>query len=447
MKKILSILLVLVLVCSFSFAQETAEENIKNDFIDDIEANEDIAFAESLASFAPVNPKMMGMGGAGLAINSSLDALFTNPSVLGRGKVRIAIPSVTISINHIYDLMKPDKDGNSAIEMIEKMSSGNDSDMAGMMKLFSDMLGSGKGKIASFEASTGLIANVFGVAANVSDTIRTFNGTIFDDLKVSTVAGLGFGFGGDEVKFTVGGSFKYNVNIFTRRMGLKEIQGIMNPDSNGDSGSEGGYGSPNDPQASSSESDILSNIPLAVGYGMPLDFAVSLKYYGLSATAVLTDVNLFGLGEYKYGILVPSDEMTSTSAITFVKNLDKESVFKFKPKMDLDLGIGYEGKLSIIGFKAAADFVDLISLVRELDGGYSAKNVLLNHTKAGAEISLFDMIKVRGGINSGYLTLGGSFNIGIITVDTAYYWEELGSFAGHNPLDCMTIRFNFGWDN
>ena len=442
MKKIISILLVLVLVCSFAFADETAEEKIKKDFIADIAANEDIAFADSLASFNPVNPKMMGMGGAGLAINSSLDALFTNPSVLGRGKVRIAIPSVTISINHIYDLMKVDDDGNSAIDMIEKMSSGNmeDSDMAGMMNLFSDLLGSGKGKIASFEASTGLIANVFGVAANVSDTIRTFNGTIFDDLKVSTVAGLGFGFGGDEVKFTVGGSFKYNVNIFTRRMGLGDFQAMMNSDSNGNSGSG------SDP-ASSSDENTLSNIPLAVGYGMPLDFAVSVKYYGLSATAVLTDVNLFGLGDYKYGILVPSDEMTSTSATTFVKNLDKESVFKFKPKMDLDLGIGYEGKLSIIGFKAAVDFVDLISLVRELDGGYSAKNVLLNHTKAGAEISLFDMIKVRGGINSGYLTLGGSFNIGIITVDTAYYWEELGSFAGHNGLDCMTIRFNLGWDN
>ena len=442
MKKILSILLVLVLVCSFAFADETAEKKIKEDFIADIKANEDIAFAESFASFTPVNPKMMGMGGAGLAINSSLDALFTNPSVLGRGKVRIAIPSVTLSINHIYDLMKPDDKGNSALDKIEKMSSGNveESDMAGMMTLISDLIGSGKGKIASFEASTGLIANVFGVAANVSDTIRTFNRTVFDDLKVSTVAGLGFGFGGDEVKFTVGGSFKYNVNIFTRRMGLGDFQAMMNSDSNGNSGSG------SDP-ASSSEENTLSNIPLAVGYGMPLDFAVSLKYYGLSATAVLTDVNLFGLGDYKYGILVPSDEMTSTSATTFVKNLDKESVFKFKPKMDLDLGIGYEGKLSIIGFKAAVDFVDLISLVRELDGGYSAKNVLLNHTKAGAEISLFDMIKVRGGINSGYLTLGGSFNIGIITVDTAYYWEELGSFAGHNGLDCMTIRFNLGWDN
>lgn len=442
MKKIISILLVLVLVCSFAFADETAEEKIKKDFIADIKANEDIAFADSLASFTPVNPKMMGMGGAGLAINSSLDALFTNPSVLGRGKVRIAIPSVTFSINHIYDLMKKDKNGNSAIENIEKMSSGDmkNSDVNTMMNLISSLIGSGKGKIASFEASTGLIANVFGVAANVSDTIRTFNGTIFDDLKISTVAGLGFGFGGDEVKFTVGGSFKYNVNIFTRRMGLGDFQAMMNSDSNGNSGSG------SDP-ASSSEENTLSNIPLAVGYGMPLDFAVSLKYYGLSATAVLTDVNLFGLGDYKYGILVPSDEMTSTSATTFVKNLDKEYVFKFKPKMDLDLGIGYEGKLSIIGFKAAVDFVDLISLVRELDGGYSAKNVLLNHTKAGAEISLFDMIKVRGGINSGYLTLGGSFNIGIITVDTAYYWEELGSFAGHNGLDCMTIRFNLGWDN
>ena len=442
MKKIISILLVLVLVCSFAFADETAEEKIKKDFIADIKANEDIAFADSLASFTPVNPKMMGMGGAGLAINSSLDALFTNPSVLGRGKVRIAIPSVTLSINQIYDLMKEDENGNSAIENIEKMSSGDmkNSDVNTMMNLISSLIGSGKGKIASFEASTGLIANVFGVAANVSDTIRTFNGTIFDDLKVSTVAGLGFGFGGDEVKFTVGGSFKYNVNIFTRRMGLGDFQAMMNSDSNGNSGSG------SDP-ASSSDENTLSNIPLAVGYGMPLDFAVSVKYYGLSATAVLTDVNLFGLGDYKYGILVPSDEMTSTSATTFVKNLDKESVFKFKPKMDLDLGIGYEGKLSIIGFKAAVDFVDLISLVGELDGGYSAKNVLLNHTKAGAEISLFDMIKVRGGINSGYLTLGGSFNIGIITVDTAYYWEELGSFAGHNGLDCMTIRFNLGWDN
>ena len=120
--------------------------------------------------------------------------------------------------------------------------------------------------------------------------------------------------------------------------------------------------------------------------------------------------------------------------------------YKYTPNTKLNFGVAFDTE-SATGLKLALDVVDVISMKDALDAGYSFKSVFLGHMKAGAEFSLFNFLKVRGGMNSGYFTLGGSVNIGIITLDAAYFWEELGSFAGEKGLDGLSIRFNIGWDN
>lgn len=418
MKKIITIALVLIVSISMVFAS-----SVFDDFKADLVANESKGFAESLEGYKPSNPQSMGMGGAGLAINDSLDSLFSNPSILGQGKLRFSIPSATVTVNHVYDLVKKGEDGKSALDKIQTdINEGVTENISYLVPIVSSYIGTGKSKIASVEASVGMLANVFGLAMNVNDTIRSFDGTVFDDLKISAVMGLGFGIGNDDVRLNVGFTGKINVNAFSKRISVSDAMNF-NED---------------------------NQLPFAIGYGIPFDAGVSLKFHSLKATATLTDINILGLGRYKYDMILVEDVTTRLNSIDAISGeatkIRENSVYQFTPKMKLNAGIAFDTESST-GIKLAFDVVDILSIPDALDAGYSTKGVVLGHTKIGAEFSLFNFLKVRGGLNSGYFTLGGSVNLGFITIDAAYFWEELGVVAGEKGLDGLSLRFNIGWDN
>lgn len=414
MKKFITIALVLIISVSMVFA--SVDFTV---FETEIKANEKTAYAEALDGYKPANPQSMGMGGAGLAINNSLDSLFSNPSILGQGKFRLSIPSLTVTVHHLYDFLKEGSDGTSIYEKVMKLSEdSSEVNVADFLPIVSDLLGSGKGKIASVEASAGMLANCFGFAANVNETIRSYNGSVISDLKVSALVGLGFGFGSEDVRFNIGATAKFNGNVFSERIAPSKFV------------------------SSGSEEEGIT-IPFAIGSAIPFDFGLTFKYHSLKATATLTDVNIAGLGEYIYemtAISPTADPSTGSGSSTYTSD------YKFTPAMKLNFGLAFDTE-SATGLKLALDVVDVLSMKEALDAGYSFKSVFLGHMKAGAEFSLFNFLKVRGGMNSGYFTLGGSVNIGIITLDAAYFWEELGSFAGEKGLDGLSIRCNIGWDN
>lgn len=421
MKKYITIALVLIISMSMVFATEAFDE-----FKADIEANKNFAFAEALEGFKPSNPQVMGMGGAGLATNDSLDALFSNPSILGQGKVRFSIPSLTLTVNHVYDFLKKGEDGTSTLDKIQKFAKegGGSEAVAELIPVASSLIGTGKGKVASAEAQVGMMANVFGLAMNVNDTVRSYNGSVFDDLKISAVMGFGLGFGGDDVRVNVGVSGKINVNAFSKRVTVSDAMNF--------------------------NEETISQLPFAIGYGIPFDAGVTFKYHSLKATATLTDINLFGLGEYKYDLILVEDVKSKLNSVDAISGeatkMRENAVFKFTPNMKLNVGFAFDTESST-GIKLAFDVVDVLGMKSALDAGYSFKGVLLGHMKAGAEFSLLNFLKVRGGLNSGYFTLGGSVNLGFITIDAAYFWEELGVVAGEKGLDGLSIRCNIGWDN
>ena len=420
MKKIITIALALIVSISMVFAS-----SVFDDFKADLVANESKGFAESLEGYKPSNPQSMGMGGAGLAINDGLDSLFYNPSILGQGKVRFSIPAVTVTVNHVYDLLKKGEDGTSALDKVQAaVKEGLTDNVSDLIPVVSSLIGTGKSKIASAEASVGMLANVFGLAMNVNDTVRSFDGTVFDDLKISAVMGFGFGIGSDDVRLNLGFTGKLNVNAFSKRISVSD--------------------------AMSFNEETINRLPFAIGYGIPFDAGVTFKFHSLKATATLTDINLFGLGEYKYHMILVEDVTNRLNTIDAISGeatkIRENSVYQFTPKMKLNAGIAFDTESST-GIKLAVDVVDILSIPDALDAGYSTKGVILGHTKIGAEFSLLNFLKVRGGLNSGYFTLGGSVNLGFITIDAAYFWEELGVVAGEKGLDGLSLRFNIGWDN
>ena len=148
MKKFITIALVLIVSISMVFAS-----SVFDDFKADLVSNESKGFAESLEGYKPSNPQSLGMGGAGLAINDSLDSHFSNPSILGQGKVRFSIPSATVTVNHVYELVKKGEDGKSALDKIQTaIKEGAADNISDLVPVVSSLIGTGKSKIASVEA-------------------------------------------------------------------------------------------------------------------------------------------------------------------------------------------------------------------------------------------------------------------------------------------------------
>lgn len=421
MKKVIAILLVLLMALTFVFADE------KDDLKASLNENKDTVFFDSLQGYEPYSPKTMGMGGAGLALNKGVDALFSNPSVLGQGTVRFSIPSVTFTLNHVYDLLKKDASGNSAIDKVQDMADGGELSMDSIGELapvVSALIGSGKGKIASVDASFGLIANVLGFAVNVNDTVRTNGGKVFDDLKVSALVGFGLEFGGDSFKVNAGVTGKFNLNVITQTLGVNDALSI------------------------GKDSENLWKCAIAYGYGIPFDAGVTVSLSSFKLSAVVSNINIGDLGEYKYNIAAAGDlKDNPSSAIDMVKDIDSSTApFTYIPETTLDLGLGYASK-GRTGIKVAYDLVDVLGMKDKMDDGYSFKNTFFAHSKIGVELSLINFLKLRGGLNSGYFTVGGTVNIGIITLDCAYFWEEMGVVSGQQGLDGLSVRFNIGWDS
>lgn len=106
-------------------------------------------------------------------------------------------------------------------------------------------------------------------------------------------------------------------------------------------------------------------------------------------------------------------------------------------------GIGLKWDNALFKPTLVCDFVDMLGFFQTDDIGF---RTFMTHFKAGAELRLFSILDVRGGLNQGYWTLGAGLDLAIFKVDVAYYWQEFGEVAGDNGLDAISVRFNLGYD-
>lgn len=60
----------------------------------------------------------------------------------------------------------------------------------------------------------------------------------------------------------------------------------------------------------------------------------------------------------------------------------------------------------------------------------------------GVEIKILNLLILRGGINHGYLTLGGGLDLPFIDMNIAVFTQELGAHLGDQPCAGMTADAN-----
>lgn len=407
MKKIFFTLFITLLALTSVFADANTDA-FKNDIIN----SKIYSGITERKSHMPNNAALLGMGGAGIAIMDSENAFFANPAALGEGKFRLSVPSAGMTVYHMYDLIKKDAAGKSALDKILA----EDSDTATKVSTVLDVVGTQFAPLAKVDTTTSIIFPFglgFGVYA--SDTAYTYSGSVIDELDVTALVGYGHNFNIGKSKLSFGVTGKFSAVAFTQRVKSADIIGMT-------------------------EGSSL-NIAVASGWAPLLDAGLNFSIHGFNVAVVCSDINL--AGGYIFNIDTVDIQNIGTDYEKFT-SFERNGDIVINNDPNLKFGIGYELDTSLFDFKIACDVRDILPLIKDSDSFTARK--LLKHISAGAELGLLDMFIVRGGLNSGYYTVGASFDIWLLRIDAAYFWEELGTAAGQRGLDGFTIRFNIGWE-
>ena len=417
MKKFFILLIVILAVCSSLFAAN-------NIFLNDP------AYSTALAStFIKTSARVMSMGGAGIAVQNNADSLYINPASLGAKGLVFNIPNVAVTL---YNIKSYNDEG--ILDTILDDPTGimdNAGSIAGGL-LQSDVFNLGRNKLATIDAGIGFKAGRFALAVDTQVNLNVYNDDgnldslqIVPQVDVALTTGLGLRFFRDNaINFDVGFSAGLNLRAFTRAVDYDTVMDMFENDKGVD--------------------DILGTYTTAIGWAVPLSLGVNVNFpFGFTISAVASNINIIN-GGYNYKQtnfdLIKDDPMGEIfSAI----GADE---FTAKSDMNLALGVGWAPDLGgwewLADPTVAIDFVDLIGLFDDF-----SLNSFLARLKMGAEIKLFKVLELRGGLNGGYVSLGLGVDLfKVIHLEASYYWNEFGENLGDKDVDAFTIRANIFWE-
>jgi len=164
--------------------------------------------------------------------------------------------------------------------------------------------------------------------------------------------------------------------------------------------------------------DFIDNINLPLIVGGTFDAGLIYRWTGgLRVGFTFNDIYSRGTVVHNFNSKVKDE---STYYIPFTMNL----------------GIAYELKLGFLGLALAADWHDIRNVF--LQDNYLRRNYLLD-LSAGFQLSLFNMIKFRVGMNEMLPSCGLGFDFGPCEIDLAYYGKEFGNEPGQLSAAVMEV--------
>jgi hypothetical protein len=344
--------------------------------------------------FMPQSAEIMAQGGSFSANAKGYYSLFTNPAAFGRTKMSLTIMS---AMPWLYAFPEP-----STIEAL----SGLGDDVYGSIDSLNEIL-TGPGIGGGLSAGMGFVGSNLGLGlATMADVFASGPNAL--GLEVDSHITFGFigGFGMPlniaGLTLHVGGSLKPMYRIRIPGLGIDEVASIL-----------GGV-------------DDFANItiPALYGVGLGIDVGAIVERGPLSASLVLRD---FGGTTFQYSTATIAQALEALQAGSLPGPDNGTPVEDVKYVIPMTASIG------------AALHPDLGPLARLIDPVVHAEYDLefskqagsfWTSLHAGAEVKLLSLLKVRAGINQGYITAGAGIHLLFLDVNVAYFGRELGSFAG-----------------
>jgi hypothetical protein len=364
-----------------------------------------ILCAETIDSprFAPVTPEVTAQGGSFTAIAKGYNSLFTNPAGFAKEGGKLTLLSTTAT-----SYFPPTDENGENLQRV--LAAEDETGTADALGSLSDLI-INNGIGGSARAGIGYVGHNLGLGI-VGDLDfygrgETALGTEIDLVHTwGFIGGMAFPFSLGPLDLYLGGDLRYMMRSQTNDIGIVDFMS-----------SAGGDG----------ESISVASL---VGGGLALDAGTIIELGPLALGFALRDI---GGTKFDYTLAAGND---FSSALSFEDGAETPEDTYAIP-MSANIGIGYHpdfGRLKwLIDPKIHAEYQHL---------WYAAEKTpsFWTHLHMGTEIRTLKFIKLRAGINQGYLTAGAGVHLFFLDLNFAYFTREMGRYAGVQPNEGISLE-------
>ncbi len=370
-----------------------------------------------LAPFAPKSPVIMAQGGSFSAIAGGFEALFTNPAGFASPKGSLTIASaMPWTFGNPVELMETDftddageTDMNSVVDYIERASkNGVGMGTAGGIGYVGR--GLGFGLITSNELF--LFGTPFpaGVSGYASAEVAIIGGLALTPINTNFM------------KLSVGADLRPGIKIFAP-LSAKSALGIITASDSDDE----------------TEMDrALDEIKVYQGSGLGIDLGTKLTFGSLTASLSFRD--LFGT-RYAMSTFGANEWLTAFENSGGLPEGGEESGDTYIVPMNISLGAAYHFNMGAMSFFIDPTVHAELSDPFAVFGDQQKSPWSLLHL--GTEIRVLRFIKLRAGINQGYITAGAGARLLFLDLNIAAFTRELGKYAGDSPSSGVSAEVAF----
>jgi len=349
------------------------------------------SFALDDPLFAPVLPEVIGQGGAFTANAHGYGALVTNPAGFS-----MKGGSFTLLSANAGPYFLPTNDAINGVKALM------DGDTPTGVSLLADIITT-NGIGANVNAGLGIVGKGLGLGIIIdADTFgsgKTALGTSFDGAVTATgIAGYSLKLGTDKFGLNIGGDVRLMHRIKMDNIAI---------------------------------TDLLATDPsfkAAAGNAIALDLGAIMQLGSLSFGLSIRDL---GGTQFMYSdpVSIDSDSFDP---------MGSGDIKLYKIPMQGTVGISFHPDLGGLSFL----FDPTVSFDYQHVFYKDPENTPSFWTKlhAGTEIKVLKFIKVRAGINQGYVTAGVGAKLLFLDVNASYYTREMGRFAGQQPNSGFTVE-------
>jgi len=348
------------------------------------------SFALDDPIFAPVLPEIIGQGGAFTAKAHGYGALVTNPAGFSMKGGSLTILSLNLGPHLIPD--------DTVVTGIEDFMDGNYED--GIVAMSDIITTNGIG--ADLNAGIGLVGKGLGLGLIIDgDTYgrgQTALGSSFDGaLTITAIAGVSFKFGTDDFGLNLGGDLR-----LMHRIKMEDVAVV----------------------------DLIADDPsfdVYTGNALALDLGAIFQMHSLAFGVSVRDV---GGTQFMYEFQnVDSDDFDPMAS---------GDIEDYKIPMQVTAGVTYHPGFGL--FKFLLDPVFSFDYQHVFYSEEENETSFWTGIHAGTEVRVLRFIKLRAGINQGYLTAGLGAKLLFMDVNASYYTREMGRYAGSQPNSGFTVE-------
>lgn len=391
-------------------------------------------------TFRPASARYEGMGESGTASSGRLDSMFHNPASLAEKGFAVSIPSVSFTVFNI-SANASDEAVMADIDAIRNNTADNGT-YVDLLQRYVSHLGRGHNLVSQIDAAAAIKIWHLGFGSNVQVRIHSVsngsaslaNVALIPEVNAAETIALGLKvMDSDILSLSLGGSVHFVMKQYYRGISANTISALIGDDD------------------IDVQKMLMWDTPVMGGYAIPFDVGATLGIgdsFGVSVTAT----NLNGTYHMKSytsegDFLIQEGRQAEIDIPMPEGHVTNDSIpFDIGTPWELNFGVSFAPDWKFLRPVISADLVDMAGMVRSITEKQFRAQDLLLHLNAGAEISLGGFLKMRGGVNRGYLSVGAGINLLIMQVDASYGWREMGTNIGDKPVDALTIRLNIGYD-